>query len=357
MSVVIKPEELKELRLSKQISIKSAAESVERSFRTWQGYEAPKDLESHISIPSEIFNKFLRAHRMFWPSAKVVSVTAYKGGVGKSPITIAVAASFASKGFKVAVVTNDPVYRSYSESEKAGMKALGRAAALLDFYDESDVIMYAGETQRLKQAIEKNQQDASYLVCRDDIDTLSRKQASTMEFDELKKKYDVLFLDINRNLAQTLIKSDLVALLVDLSCPFAYSSTQSYCNKMRELNGGVMSAIYMLLTNLSPAPKFVGLCERETPEIDEMNELLVWRSDFGARNYKKLLELDVPYLRSRFSSDYEYRIDRYDDEQSAVENYFCYFDTVMDIAPHSLAAIEVLEVANELESLLWMHPD
>ncbi|PWK45892.1 MULTISPECIES: AAA family ATPase [unclassified Pseudomonas] len=353
MSDVIKPEELKALRLSRGLSIKDAADSVGRDYRTWQGYEASSDSESRIKIKPEVLGKFFRAHKIFWPCAKVISVTAYKGGVGKTPITVVVAAAFASKGFKVAVVTNDPVFRSSSESEKAHMKASGKVAGSVDFYDEADIVMYQGETQSIRAVVEKNQQDQYRSVFSDDIERLARKEVSDIEFDNLKKNYDLVFLDINHSLPQTLINSDIIALLVDAACPFSCASSKRYCNKIRELNNGSLGGVHVLLTNFTPIPKLCGLTDKETPELEEMLGLLVWRSEFAVKNYKRLKGLEVPFLRSKFSSEHEYHIDQYDEGRS-FDDSFGYFDTVLDIAPDSLAAIEVHDVAEELEGLLWL---
>jgi chromosome partitioning protein len=187
MSIVIKPEELKALRLSRGISIKDAADSVGRDYRTWQGYEASSDSESNIKIKPEVLAKFFRSHKIFWPSAKVISITAYKGGVGKTPITVAVAAAFAIKGFRVAVVTNDPVFRSHSESENEHVKASGKLAGLVDFYDEADIVMYQGEARSIREMVGNKQQDKFSSVFSDDIERLARKEASDVRFDDLKK--------------------------------------------------------------------------------------------------------------------------------------------------------------------------
>lgn len=353
MSVVIKPEELKALRLSRGVSIKDAADSVGRDYRTWQGYEASSDSESKIKIKLDVLNKFFRAHKIFWPSAKVISVAAYKGGVGKTPITVVVAAAFALKGFRVAVVTNDHVFRSHSESKNAHVKAFGKVAGSVDFYDEADIVMYQGETQSIREMVGNNQQDKFCSVFSDDIERLARKEASDVKFDDLKKNYDVVFLDINHSLPQTLINSDVIALLVDASCPFSYASSKRYCKRIRELNDGSIGGVHVLLTNFTSIPKLCGLSDKETPELEEMLGSLVWRSEFAVKNYKRLKGLDVPFLRARFSSDHEYHIDRYDKGRS-FDDSFCYFDTVLDIAPDSLAAIEVHDVAEELEGLLWL---
>ncbi|MFJ3008305.1 AAA family ATPase [Pseudomonas fluorescens] len=353
MSVVIKPEELKVLRLSRGISIKDAANSVGRDYRTWQGYEASGNSESKIKIKPEVLSKFFRAHKIFWPSAKVISVAAYKGGVGKTPITVAVAAAFALKGFRVAVVTNDHVFRSHSESENAHVKASGKVAGSVDFYDEADIVMYQGEAQSIREMVGNNQQEKFCSVFSDDIERLARKEASDVKFNDLKKSYDVVFLDINHSLPQTLINSDIIALLVDASCPFSYASSKRYCKRIRELNDGSIGGVHVLLTNFTSIPKLCGLSDKETPELEKILGSLVWRSEFAVKNYKRLKGLDVPFLRARFSSDHEYHIDRYDEGRS-FDDSFCYFDTVLDIAPDSLAAIEVHDVAEELEGHLWL---
>lgn len=80
--------------------------------------------------------------------------------------------------------------------------------------------------------------------------------------------------------------------------------------------------------------------------------MLVWRSSISAKNYRELQKPGVPFLKSKLSSDHEYHIDKYN-ETLPLKEGFCYFDTIMDIAPSSLAAIEIHETSNELEELLW----
>jgi len=45
------------------------------------------------------------------PLGRTLSISSYKGGVGKSPITVNVAARLVERNFKLAVVTDDGIFR------------------------------------------------------------------------------------------------------------------------------------------------------------------------------------------------------------------------------------------------------
>lgn len=119
-------EQLKEIRMARGISIPQAAWWAGVNDRAWRSYETEEENNSSrvpsestlrcffqrsgVKMPPE-FRRYLAPHGQ----ARTLSITTYKGGVGKSPITINIAACLVSKGFKVAVVTDDIVYRCMKE--------------------------------------------------------------------------------------------------------------------------------------------------------------------------------------------------------------------------------------------------
>lgn len=172
---------------------------------------------------------------------------------------MAIAASFAAKGSRVAVVTNDGVYRGYSEEELSEIKLSEKTSSTVDFYDEYDIIMYQGELNKLKDRIDKNQEHPTYIADQETLEAFTRKQAAKLNFETLKHQYDVIFLDLNHDLDQILIKSDIIALLVDITCTMSSNSSKRYCKKVLELNAGNIEPTHILLTNFSPPLVFPGL--------------------------------------------------------------------------------------------------
>ncbi|MDC6379862.1 AAA family ATPase [Pseudomonas graminis] len=340
--------ELKALRKSRGISIKRAAKAVNRSIKSWQDYES--DAQDKTSIPTDIFSRFLAKFKITWPHAKVVSITAYKGGIGKSPITIAVAGLLANTGLKVAVVTNDEVYRSYTESEISDISRSDKLASKIDFYDELDIAMYDGEVLRLEEDIKRQAYQASFQVSDAQLNDLSRKQSATSNFDDLKDKYDLIFLDINRTLDQTVIKSDTIVVLTDLTCAFAFSSTRSYHDHITNLNGDKLESVHLLYTNFSSLPQISYDLNVSRARKNRFVESCLFRAELTLSNYRKIQKLNIPSLKSRLSADYDYHISLHNSSEA---DDFGYFDTVMDIRNESLAAVELAELAHELSEIIW----
>lgn len=111
-------------RIEHSMSRFRAAECAGVSERTWRYYEqgqrSPRKSvvrnifdRSGISMPSNIA-KLLKVAR----SARVLSITSLKGGVGKSPITVDVAACLVERGSNVAIITHDCCYEDDASNGK-----------------------------------------------------------------------------------------------------------------------------------------------------------------------------------------------------------------------------------------------
>lgn len=103
-------------RIEHSMSRYRAAECAGVSERTWRSYEQGQRRprrsvvqnfydRSGIPMPSDTA-RLLRVTQ----TARVISITSLKGGVGKSPITIDVAACLVERGNRVAVITHDCCY-------------------------------------------------------------------------------------------------------------------------------------------------------------------------------------------------------------------------------------------------------
>jgi chromosome partitioning protein len=348
MARKIRPEELKALRKSKGISAKKAAMAVERSVKSWQGYES---IDSKVQIPDSVFSQFLRTFNITWPHAKVVSITAYKGGIGKSPITVAIATSFAQTGLKVAVIANDEVFRGYTNKDRIDIKNSERHASKVDFYDQHDIIMYPSELLRLEEENEQRKNFPAFVSCIDHEEIILRKKSATLTFDDIKNNYDLILLDLNRDLYETLAKSDKIILLVDCTCQYSPSSTHNYYKHMNKINKEKLDSMHVLFTNFSTIPSTRGQIDVTRIHKNKIFDSCMFSAYLTLKTYKKIRDLNIPIMRSRFSADYEYHIELHDSDMS--KKAFCYFDTIMDIAPDSIASFEVSEVREELTEILW----
>lgn len=130
-------------RIEHSMSRFRAANCAGVSERTWRSYEqgqrSPRNSvvrnfydRSGISMPPNIA-QLLRVAR----TARVLSITSLKGGVGKSPITIDVAACLVERGSNVAVITHDCCFED-GVSNGARPKA-GSLVAGVDFFGYADV--------------------------------------------------------------------------------------------------------------------------------------------------------------------------------------------------------------------------
>lgn len=119
---LISPSDLKNLRRSLRLTCEQAAISIDIKARAWRSYETSADCKSHRTIPERSLRVFCERHGVPYPptsndgrllsvGCKIISITAYKGGVGKSPITVDVATELARRGSRVAIITGDVVYR------------------------------------------------------------------------------------------------------------------------------------------------------------------------------------------------------------------------------------------------------
>lgn len=150
MDVTISPNQLFRLRKYTRLTIAQAAERVGVSSRTWASYEAGQSKSSARKIPPPILELFCVKSNIAFPpirddlslvtdTAKIICFTSMKGGVGKSPITLEVATTLANQGFKVAIISNDSVFRGHDEISMQ-QNASPCVHGSITFYDEEEVI-------------------------------------------------------------------------------------------------------------------------------------------------------------------------------------------------------------------------
>lgn len=168
------PSDLKILRRSLRLTCAQAAISIDVTARAWRSYETSVDCKSHRTIPERSLRVFCERHGVPYPptsndgrllsvGCKIISITAYKGGVGKSPITVDVATELARRGSQVAIITGDVVYRCSMDDELREHRRLKIQNSPVTYFDESDVILYHAELHDLERKLEEDLAGTSLL--------------------------------------------------------------------------------------------------------------------------------------------------------------------------------------------------
>lgn len=161
--------QLKMLRVNAKISASKAGRWAgvdERTWRSWEAsgknnfYRSPSKsalwcffYRCGVKIPPE-FKTYLN----LTPLGRCLSITSYKGGVGKSPITVNVGACLTQQGYSVAIVSDDGVFRGMRDDNQK--PAQGSLVSRIDFYDERDLITFPSEIKKLEKEIRDNVDNA-----------------------------------------------------------------------------------------------------------------------------------------------------------------------------------------------------
>lgn len=171
---LISPSDLKILRRALRLTCEHAAVSIDVTARTWRSYETSTDCKSHRTIPERSLRVFCERMRctirrpsndgrLLSVGCKVISITAYKGGVGKSPITVDVATELARRGNRVAIITGDVVYRCSMRDDMREHRWLKIQNSPVTYFDESDVILYNAELHDLERKLAEDLAEESIL--------------------------------------------------------------------------------------------------------------------------------------------------------------------------------------------------
>lgn len=382
MDAAITPTQLRNLRKLLGLTAQQAADSVRVNYRTWKGYEAPYSAPSHRDISESTLSHFCIQHEIAYPpisddgrliykNCKVVSFAAYKGGVGKSPITIAAAALLANQGHRVAVVTNDIVFRCHIKGEIPESVNVLREQLGVDFYDEVEVLLYPYEVKEIEEQLARDGilMDAEVIakcdpehMYRSELCRLESKKSAKYTWDDLLPRYDYIFVDFNRMPDETFLLSTLIVIILDGMCAASIRSAKKLRDRFVELNGGnYPEKVFGLMTNFNPtAPSDIAYNVMESENSDKSRAeeiaLLVRAGDLEvyehySRVYRKVKETQIPLLSVHLTNSHRVEIERYNADRTFWEG-FCYFNTVVNFAPESPPADEIKRLVKEVRSLL-----
>lgn len=242
---------LKKTRESSFFSVAQAAHWAGVADRTWRSYESQFPSSNRNLSRRSIWNFFSRSNLTIpveikefifsEGSTQVISVTNYKGGIGKSPITVDLAACLTLRGFKVAVITSDSVYRGMIARKASPEK--DSLVSKIDFFDEKDVVFRKSKIRDLKKRVSNMKKNCekggsrriSQILLPELTQELERKESTKSKFEELKANYDYIFLDMNREFEKVRDLTNLVILLIDISCFQAINSGELFVEDFRGL--------------------------------------------------------------------------------------------------------------------------
>lgn len=359
--------QLRKARLDRKLNVNQAAKWASVTWRAWRAWEsdAPSKrkpspaalrlffLRAGIPIPNDL-REYLDPHRR----SHVISITSSKGGVGKSPITVNVAACLAFKGMRVAIITDDAVYRSMvSAGEGPESNSLVSA---VDIYDLRDVVIHPSEAKNLAKKIDRDleacpDKEIAHLYLREDIDTLKRKQQSVHTLDNLKQKYEYLLLDVKYDFKLLKDNCDIIAVIVDSYCVLSVRAARRFIDRLKdEPSRKKLPKIFSLLTRYDiggqsrELVEFLGDRKDISPEVfEKLRNERYQRYRYRESIFRKIMELPIPPLSVRLTSAHDVVIDSFNEEKSIWEGC-CYFHSLPDIAPHSPAAAECMSLTEEL---------
>ncbi|HEX8595695.1 MAG TPA: AAA family ATPase [Pseudomonas sp.] len=368
----IQPHQLKELRKACGLTVGKAALSVHVHERTWRTYETDVDNASHIRIPQGRLMAFCERHELPYPpvgpdgqimatGCKVLSITTYKGGVGKSPITVAVAGVLASAGRRVAIVSNDRVFNLQGKEDSWISARLEGRARSVDFIGEDDVLMYPGEVEHIEQAIQEYEHalhDPDWITINPLPDRahekLLTKRVAPQTFEDLRTSYDYIFLDLNRDLEKVRLLSDLVVIVMDNSCiASVWSAGYFYDDLVKPQLNRSAPRMCGLVTNHAPSTAFSDFEEyiEDSEKLEEARSVVMSIHEQQADVLQAIRDLRLPLLRTFMTRAHLMEIQMHNRSRSFGES-FCFFNSLVEIAPQSVASDEIRRLTEELCSML-----
>ncbi|WP_455922673.1 ParA family protein [Pseudomonas putida] len=362
-------QELRRLLQEHHMSLAQAGDYGGVAARTWQTYETASENSSRRKPSKHVIRSFFRCSGIRMPEfiraqllkAKqgyTVAITAFSGGIGKSPITVAVAATLASLNYRVAIVSSDAVFRTYVFQGKGPQP--GSFASQIAFFDYADVVFSPSEVKGLKAEV-KEQGGVSELEkdLTDDIwvtsrSLLRRKEQATTTLKTLRANFDFVFFDINREVGLLRAHADLILVVLDShSRESVWSAERFYQCLLNAKAKTRMPKCHGLITRYDLGVSGIELngylydIQMDDAHQDEMWETYFDWDDYLQENHALIRELPFQMLNTRLTSAHRSVIQRYNHGKH-LSDTFCHFDTVLDAAPNSAATDEIMRLVDEL---------
>ncbi|MBI6884294.1 AAA family ATPase [Pseudomonas putida] len=360
----------KELREAADVSVNLAAMWANVAERTWRAWETESgNVTARLPSPAALWSFLARSGINMRklgreidakPRGLALAIACYKGGVGKTSITVNLAAAMAELGFRVAVVTND--YNHRYACEDGEQPASGSWASRVGFFDERDLITFpTAVKQRRKRirdhlaALPPSEQARYQMIHADELEALERKQRATEKLRSLIARHDYVLFDANAELELIRRFANLVAVVVDTNCSMAVRSAGKFVTALQNIKCRETAPSYFgLLTNCdvggvsTELEEFVGdfvkLSDEQYQEITESKYSTCRRRE---RVLELVDSLKFPPLHTELTGAYRIAIEMLEDDPPRGHEYG-YYSAFVDFAPRSHAAREMRRLADEL---------
>lgn len=360
----------KELREAADVSVNLAAMWANVAERTWRSWETDSGkVTSRLPSPAALWSFLARSGINIRklglaidakPRRLALAVACYKGGVGKSSITVNLAAAIAELGFRVAVVTNDFNHRYACDDGEE--PAADSWVSRVGFYDERDLITFPSAVRLRRKrirdhlaALPPDEQARYQMFHADELEALDRKQRSTEKLRDLIARHDYVLFDVNAELELIRRFADLVAVVVDTNCSMAVHSAGKFVTALQNIKCRETTPSYFgLLTNCdvggvsTELEEFVGdfikLSDEQYDEILESKYSTLQRRE---RVLEMVDSLAFPPLSTELTGAYRIAIEMLEDAVPSGHEYG-YFSAFVDFATRSHAAREMRRLADEL---------
>lgn len=366
---LISPEDLKSLRNALGLTAEEAAATIGVKERTWQSYETSLGQPSHRTIKMSSLQLFCERRGVPFPpvsndgrllvnGCKVISITTLKGGVGKSPITVNVATELAARGKRVAIISNDIVYKCFVEEEAKLYGEFDGKGRVVHYFGAEDVLLYSAEvhdlecelSEKISEASTKNPDDIKsmygYLMTR-----IEQKRNAPHTMVSMTADYDYILLDLNKDVYKTLLLSNIIAVILDNDCIMSIWAAEHFHEEIIKLNGGEpVPNMYSLLTNYAPGgdgSEYLEYDDDDDVAAADARKEVIEAYQLQSMVYASAKELKIPMLRTFLTKAHAMETEKYNRGRGFWDRYG-YFDSLIEIAPDSLASDEVRRLTDEL---------
>ena len=347
---LIKADDLKKLRLYRNLTQKAAASIAGVNLRTWKSYEAEEHLPSSREMPAPVLELFCLKTKIQYPpyknnnqlvteTANVLTIISQDKGKNKISILDELACELCRQGSSVAVLTNGTGTFQKKETDISNRNGLKRSVVFDEMNASRERKDFLGPLFIDKKSVY--------------FDTIKNNNSFDFMhvFSELSKAYDYILLDFDSDIDTIVALSDLIVLPCSLSgCSADFSSLHQNLNQIRDTGSITKNKLIALITERSTpdrtallsALKNVNLSESQTNSISEH----LYKSYLSQSNLlRKLKSQGIGILKSELTTSYEWDM-LFDGEMLRPG------ESVLDFHPHSMLSIEIKSLCDEITTLL-----
>ncbi|EPF2959488.1 hypothetical protein ACSTJT_12995 [Vibrio parahaemolyticus] len=324
-TIKISPEQIKSLRQKASVTQKEAAERAHISLRQWQKFEESENSSTYVRIPDATLELFCLKSGLSFPPifessykhGKTISFAGGPGGIGRSTLTRDMSLLLTNEGFDVLIITDDTGQLVLSE----------------------------------RRHIETNTPFPKILAVKD----LHRDdhRYGELSFEKIKKNYDFIFFDLEKNQAHLDITKYDIDLVITPVNPMHHfdTSIRNIVHFLQASQESTKTKVASLLVGISESFCFNlyshGFEEWMTNEqLQEPLSTFEWKRQYQENSLKDLYELKQfgVYIFDTYSSDiYKYYESLHFEENGFGSTGFHFIDK-----PNTLSAHQMNSIKNEL---------